>query len=99
MLNHTETASSSTIIPLVSALLEHPEFAEGVRMANEYFFDSYDMAPLSEEEMIEEIEMNVSRRIMARDKQLRTLPGNPPSSYLYNLGYVIGTISRGLIYA
>lgn len=88
--------SNDTLLPLLSALLAHPEFAEGVRAAHESFFDSYDEAPLSEEEMVDEVEMNLSRRVTERSKQLLLLLGGPPSSYFYNLGYTFGTIDKGL---
>ncbi|MBV9689082.1 MAG: transposase, partial [Ktedonobacteraceae bacterium] len=49
------------VVPVLSALLEHPEFQAGLALAQECFFDSYEEAPLTEEEMLEEVEMNLSR--------------------------------------
>lgn len=41
--------STTTIVPLLSILLEHPEFQQGLALAQECFSDSYEDAPLSEE--------------------------------------------------
>jgi hypothetical protein len=100
MLNYADTTNTSTIVPLLSALLAHPDFAEGVRMANEWFFDHYDEeAPLSEEDMIEQVETNLSRRVTERGKQIDRVMGWESLSYLHHLGYVLGTIDKGLSYA
>ena len=98
MLNYAETASSSTNIPSLSALLAHPEFQEGLAVGHEFFFDSYDEALLTQDEMIEEVKGNLSRRIIARNKEIARLTGDEPPSYLYNLGYVVGVIDQGLTY-
>ena len=88
----------TAVVPSLSALLAHPEFQKGLAVGHEFFFDSYEEAPLTEEEMVEEVEGNLSRRIVARDKKLARIMGERPSSYFYNLGYVIGTIEQGLTY-
>ena len=87
------------VVPVLSALLAHPEFQAGLALAQECFFDSYEEAPLTEEEMLEEVENNLSRRITQRDKKVSRLMGWPPSSYLLNLGCVMGIINQGLTYA
>jgi hypothetical protein len=76
----------------LAALLEHPEFERGVCQGQEYFFNSYEEAPLTEEEMTDEVEGNVSRRATKQDRK-------KPSSSLHRLGWVVGTIAKGLSYA
>ena len=88
----------TAVAPFLSALLEHPEFQKGLAVGHEFFFDSYEEAPLTEEEMIEEVKGNLSRRATARNKEIARLTGDEPPSYLYNLGYVIGVIDKGLAY-
>jgi hypothetical protein len=89
----------ATVVPSLSTLLEHPEFQLGVADAHEHFSESYEDAPLTEEEMIEEVEMNVSRRVTENARTLCRVYGWGPSSYLYNLEYVFGMIDKGLTYA
>jgi len=83
----------------ISALLEHPEFQAGLALAQQCFFDAYEEAPLTEEEMIEEVELNLSRRITERSNKIARVMGWPPSCYLRDLGCVIGIINHGLTYA
>ncbi len=80
----------------LSALLDHPEFQRGLAGAQEEFSSDYEAAPLTEEEMVNEVEMNLSRRVTERDKEISQFFGGTPSSYLYNLGFVVGLISTGL---
>jgi hypothetical protein len=94
-----DQVQGATVFPSLFPLLEHPEFQLGVVDAYEYFSESYEDAPLTEEEMIEEVEMNVSRRVTENAKTLCRVCGWAPSSYLYNLGYVFGMINKGLTYA
>ena len=49
--------------------------------------------------MVEEIEMNIGRWVTERTKILDRVYGYPPSSYLCNLGFVVGVINKGLTYA
>jgi hypothetical protein len=84
---------------VLSALLEHPEFQQGLAVAQEEFDGEYELAPLTEEAMIKEVEMNLSRRITERCHKLCQLEGWEPSSYLWNLGFVVGVIDKGLTYA
>jgi hypothetical protein len=86
-------------VPVLSALLEHPEFLAGLALAQEVFFDYYEEAPLTQEQMIERVEGNLSRRVTARDKKISRALGDEPPSYLLNLGCVIGIINQGLTYA
>jgi hypothetical protein len=86
-------------VPVLSALLAHPEFQAGLALAQECFFDSYEEVPLTEEEMLDEVEMNLSRRITERGKKIARLMGWPPSCYLRDLGCVMGIINQGLTYA
>jgi len=89
----------TTVVPSLSALLAHPEFQKGLAFGRECFFDSYEKAPLAEKEMIEEVEGNLNRRVVERDKKIARATGDEPPSYFYNLGYVIGIIDQGLTYA
>jgi hypothetical protein len=89
----------ATVVPSLSRLLEHPEFQRGLVDAHEYFSESYEDAPLTEEAMIDEVEMSVSRRVTENARILCRAYGWGPSSYFYNLGYVFGIINKGLTYA
>lgn len=84
---------------LLAALLAHPDFQEGLRCGQENFFDSYEEAPLTEEEIIEEVEGNLSRGVLEAGKTCHQMHGWEPFSSLYNLGFVLGTINQGLTYA
>ncbi len=92
-------AASPCPAELLADLLAHPEFARGVREAQEYFCDSYEEAPLTEKEMLDEVEQNVSRRITQREQNRAQITGVEPSPYLLQLGWVVGTIAKGLSYA
>jgi hypothetical protein len=96
MLNQIQV--SPVVLPL-SALLAHPEFQRGLAAGHEFFFESYEPEPLSEEEMIEEVELNLTRRVTEHSRLICRLEGVNPPSYLYNLGFVVGTIDKGLSYA
>lgn len=96
MLDQKQVATS---VPALFALLEHPEFRQGLANAQEEFLGSYRPAPLTQEEMIEEVEINLSRRITQRCQHLCFVYGDKPSSYLFNLGFVVGLINEGLTYA
>src|SRR6266702_1556934 len=89
----------TTTLHSLSALLEHPEFQRGLAEADEAFLEAYEPAPLTEEEMVEEIEMNIGRWVTERTKILDRVYGYAPSSYLCNLGFVVGMINKGLTYA
>ncbi len=99
MLEQLDRMQASTLVSLLSALLEHPEFQRGVHVSHEFFFDSYEEASLTEAEMLDEVEWNLSRRITAAEQRLRQAIGVEPSSYLHRLGWVVGTIAKGLTYA
>ena len=88
----------TAVVPFLSALLEHPEFQRGLAHAQEEFLESYEPAPLTLDEMIEEVEMNLSRRVTERSKHISLIYGEKPSSYLFNLGYTVGIINKGLTY-
>src|SRR5262249_48267265 len=88
------------VVPAVSslaALLNHPDFQRGLAEAREQFLGDYEPAPLDLDEMIDEVEMNLSYYATARDKMINRRYG-VPSSYLCNLGFVVGTINEGLTY-
>ena len=89
----------TTIVPSLAALLEHPEFQAGVASAREQFLDDHEAAPLTEDEMIDEVELELSRRVIEGDKKICFVYGDKPRSYFYHLGFVLGTINEGLTYA
>ncbi len=66
-------------------LLMHPDFQAGVAEAVRHFPKFYELEPLTEDEMIDEVETNLSRSISADE-----------TSYLYRLGYAYGIINTGL---
>lgn len=86
------------LMSMLSTLCAHPEFLQGVRDCQDYYFDEYDEAPLTEDEMIEEVETNLSRVIAESDKQSAVMLRCHAPSYLEKLGWVIGTIAKGLTY-
>jgi hypothetical protein len=88
-----------SLTSLLSALLMHPEFVQGVYDCQDVFFDCFEQAPLTEQEMIEEVEGNLSRVMTERDQQWTLVTGVQAPSYVHKLGWVIGTIAKGLTYA
>ena len=99
MLDQLDQMQASTPVALLSALLEHPDFQRGLALAQEAFADSYEQAPLTDAEMIVEVELNLSRDVTERSKEISRIMGWGAPSYLYTLGYVVGTINQGLTYA
>lgn len=88
------------VVSMLTALVEQPEVQRGLLMAQEFFLDSYEPAPLTEEEMINEVETNLSRWARERGKAAnRVLGEKASSSYLCNLGCVLGIIGQGFTYA
>jgi len=89
----------TTILPSLAALLEHPDFQAGIADAQKYFFEEHEAAPLTLDEMIDEVEMSLSRRITQTNKIACRVFGDQPLSYIHHLGFVFGTINEGLTYA
>jgi transcriptional regulator with XRE-family HTH domain len=88
------------VVAMLTALVEQPEVQRGLLMAREFFLDSYGPAPLIEEDMIYEVETNLSRRAHERQKAAnRVLGEKASSSYLCDLGCVLGMIGQGFVYA
>ena len=87
----------TTIIPSLTALLEHSEFQLGMADAREQFLESYEPTLLTEDEMIHEVEANLSLRVIEGDRIVCRRFGG--YSYFYSLGYVFGTINEGLTYS
>jgi hypothetical protein len=73
----------------LSPLLTHPNFRQGVTDARERFLSDYAPAPLSEDEMIYEVEICLGRDSVEQSKE----------TSLYWLGYAYGTINEGLTFA
>jgi hypothetical protein len=88
-----------SLTSLLSALLVHPSFVQGVYDCQDFYFDGFEQAPLTEQEMIEEVEGNLSRVMTERDQQWTLVTGVQAPSYIDKLGWVIGTIAKGLTYA
>ncbi len=84
--------------PIAHEEIYHPEFVQGVCDCQERYFDYFDEAPLTEEEMMEEVETNLSRRTAKVDQQTAAMFGGEAPTYLEKLGWVIGTIAKGLSY-
>jgi hypothetical protein len=53
---------------------------------------------VGEEQMIEEVDMNLSRRAMENDKRFCARLGEELIPYLYHLGSVVGTIGKRLTF-
>jgi transcriptional regulator with XRE-family HTH domain len=94
-----EQRHNLAVVPVLSALLEHPEFQAGLALAQEMFLECHEEASLMEDEMIEEVERSLRRRITERDKKIARVMGWEVLSYLHALGFVFGTINHGLTYA
>ena len=80
---------------MLDRLLNHPDFRSGVRLAQEVFLDHHDPTPLTLEQMVNEVEENLSRAIAEQSKEVTEALGVGPS-YFYHLGFVFGTINEGL---
>lgn len=80
---------------MLGQLLNHPDFQRGVADAESCFEEYYD-SPLTEDEMIKEIETNLSRATVERSKAVATALGKQHPSYIHHLGFVLGTINQGL---
>ena len=87
----------------LSPLLTHPDFLQGVSLAQDSFLDCYAPAPLTEDEMINEVEDNVGRANVEQSKAVMRAFGvggsGRPYSYFWYLGLVFGTINEGLTYS
>lgn len=94
-----QAIQAPALVEMLTTLIEHPDVQRGLLMAQEYFLDEYEPAPLTQEEMLNEVETSLSRRAWERGKAIERVLGGKPSSYLCNLGCVLGMIGRGLIYA
>ena len=79
----------------LSALLAHPDFRLELEIGQETFLEEYLPGPLTEEEMIEEVEQSLSRRAIVDEKALFN---GETESLFYLLGFVVGTIDKGLTY-
>ena len=82
---------ATTTIPSLVTLESHPDFQQGMADAREQFLESYEPAPLTEDQMVEAVEAGLSRSVVEMNK---TCGGS--YSYFYDLGYAFGTINEGL---
>lgn len=78
------------------ALLNDSHFLQGVRNAQHCFLECYAPAPLTLDEMVEEVEQNVGRGYQTSKQHWADLAEMPP--YISYLGFVFGTINEGLTY-
>ncbi|MEO8970881.1 MAG: hypothetical protein ABI406_04680 [Ktedonobacteraceae bacterium] len=74
-------------LSLLTALLE-----QDTLVGQDCFFDSYEEAPFTEEEMTEEVEGNRSQCVTIQDQLLAQGSGMEPFSYLYRPGYVVARL-------
>ncbi len=99
MLDQLNQMQIITPVPSLATLLAHPEFQRGLADAQATFLNDYEPAPLTEEEMIEDVEERLSRDGFELDKICCQVSGVEPYTYLYQLGLTVGTIEQGLRYA
>lgn len=95
MSNQTQATAT---IPSLATLLQHPDFQAGVAEAEEGF-DKNHGSTLNEDEMIDEVETNLTRAIVDRSRLVAASLGEQHPSYIHHLGFVLGTINKGLTYA
>ena len=99
MLDQLNHMQETPIVAMLAALLEHPQFRQGLRDGyGEAFDTNYEPAPLTEDEMIDEVELNLSRRVQENCKIHKLVYGVELPPFLYDLGCVLGVISKGLSY-
>ena len=96
MLEQRDRVQQTTPVALLSPLLAHPEFRQGVADAHATFLNDYEPGPLTEEDMIDDVEEWLSREGFAYDKTSCQVRSSKPRTYLYNLGLLIGNIDKGL---
>jgi hypothetical protein len=77
------------IIETLSELSAHPDFQAGLRDAEAQFLESHDAAPLTEDEMMEEVESNLRRSVMQQCRKVARIYGYTAPSYLYQLGFLL----------
>ena len=83
----------------LAALLAHPEFQAGLAEAQAAFVSEYEPAPLTQVEMIDAVEQWISSTGFELEQTVSRIEGATLHSYLYCLGFVVGTIDQGLHYA
>ncbi len=94
----TTAVNMQIVTPSLTALLEHPDFQRGVADAEECFEEEY-KGTLTEEQMITEVEVNLTRAATEQNKEwFAETFGSAPPSYIRTLGFVFGTINQGLAY-
>ena len=94
----SDQTQTTAVIPSLAALLGHPDFQRGVDEAQECFGEWYEGA-LSEDQMINEVEENLSRSEYTRSASMMRENHLDHPSYIHHLGFVFGTINKGLAYA
>jgi len=85
----------SALPEAVSALAAQPDFLAGLQDAQQVYDDNEYEGRLSEGEMMELVERNVSRRGRERDNKVCQAMGLQAPAFLYALGLVIGLIGTG----
>lgn len=82
----------------LALLRAHPAFQRGLAVAQATFLHEYEPAPLTEEEMIDEVEERLSREGFELNQICHQARSVTPYSYLFYLGVTVGTIGQGLSY-
>jgi len=94
-----DQAQVTIIIETLEELSAHPDFQAGLRDVQTFFLESHEAAPLTENEMMDEVETNLCRSVVEHSRTVISSFGEFPPSYLYSLRFVFGTINEGLTYA
>lgn len=87
-----------TIFPSITALLEHPEFQQGIQLGRDLYRDLEYEGILTEEQMIVVTEDECSRQARREEAEHAHLTNDQPLSFLLHLGVVVGAINEGLTY-
>ena len=81
--------------PALAALFEHPDFQEGVKWGKETYYDMGHEGMLTEAEMVDVVEENLSRCALREGARFDQAMELAPDSYLVRLGIVVSVIAEG----
>lgn len=91
--------TAEQVTQVLVGIVEHPDFRDGLVNGWEAFIEEFLPEVLTEEEMVDEIEHNLTWRAINNDNRACQALGWEPPSFLHGLGWVVGIISRSLTYA
>lgn len=86
------------MIAQLQALLNQRDFQVGMALGYTYFSEDHEERALTEEEIVEEIDNSVSPYALEVTNRADRALGLAQKHILQHLGFVIGTIARGLAY-